>query len=676
MLEQSDNHLPYSFIKNISKFYINPPWNDQASTDYAKRLAATAGTGAWLLPLSSSIFIICPVLIFASIFFLFYNRKPILLSYVLLFSLLLIFLSNVMSAPYVVALTSSTILYLINDRYSRVFASVIILLQLSYIPTLDFFVSEYSSYFGLESASPSLILLFILGIISKAWYSIFFEIMLITFIVTVLRLYNAAPEIELLGAALSTMLIVSISSNFRRQTEILITCFMIAATITWVITPPDLNFKRSLFTILPPKREAPEAKHYSGIIDSLHFVGLDVKEVLSPESIPLNATVILPWLSLPLSNDEEEFSTLYRKLSRERHWTTIIFGEHTGYGQVDERSRRLMGKDLLRRDLSVPPSNSDFSGMLRSPDMLAWPHTAILNRGATTIISSLKARVLLTGDGWWSEPDINEWLWTGDFVWRKGDRGGRLILAHSVDDINGARWVVVGDSSPILSSQIIADPRPLFRILELSSLVPSFLFDISLLLYFLIFNIVFIIKNFSKKNSYFITILFVTMLILRISTNIQIPISSNWYNFYIGENGFDYSNFNTKLAARSELTKTNWVIKRYNKYLENNFIVRVGNHVHFLLTKGDTQIGPLHLTNCKRIGNLEQNVNEPKLMNAQACEINGPGEILIGDKSSAAAFYFENHEGKSIIILDTGFLSENAPDKNVEWLLKIIESKK
>lgn len=89
-------------------------------------------------------------------------------------------------------------------------------------------------------------------------------------------------------------------------------------------------------------------------------------------------------------------------------------------------------------------------------------------------------RILLAGDGWWAEPDIGEWLWVGDYVWQPSDRGGRLSLALSAD-IGGARWVVLGDNTPFINSQLIADPRPAIRILELATLWPAFILDFYLL---------------------------------------------------------------------------------------------------------------------------------------------------------------------------------------------------
>ena len=86
-------------------------------------------------------------------------------------------------------------------------------------------------------------------------------------------------------------------------------------------------------------------------------------------------------------------------------------------------------------------------------------------------------RILLAGDGWWAEPDIGEWLWVGDYIWRKGERAGRVTLAAAIE-IGGARWVILGDNSPLLNSQLYADPRAAVRIVEMATLWPSFAKDI------------------------------------------------------------------------------------------------------------------------------------------------------------------------------------------------------
>jgi hypothetical protein len=74
-------------------------------------------------------------------------------------------------------------------------------------------------------------------------------------------------------------------------------------------------------------------------------------------------------------------------------------------------------------------------------DVRAWSHEAILNRGASVQVSSLWDKVLLSGDGWWAERDLGEWLWVGDYVWQKGDRAGRLALSIAFDD-GASRWVI------------------------------------------------------------------------------------------------------------------------------------------------------------------------------------------------------------------------------------------
>ena len=58
-------------------------------------------------------------------------------------------------------------------------------------------------------------------------------------------------------------------------------------------------------------------------------------------------------------------------------------------------------------------------------------------------------------------------------------------------------------------------------------------------------------------------------------------------------------------------------------------------------------------------------------MDGQVCKVEGKNyEILIGDEQAAIAILVKNGEKETIILLDKAFLSEKAPDKNVEWLIK------
>ena len=81
----------------------------------------------------------------------------------------------------------------------------------------------------------------------------------------------------------------------------------------------------------------------------------------------------------------------------------------------------------------------------------------------------------------YTEPDIKEWLWVGDYRWTGIERTGRIKLAvsTSADNIN---YIVIGDNTPFLNSQIIANPSGILKFISLATLWPTFLKD-SLILF-------------------------------------------------------------------------------------------------------------------------------------------------------------------------------------------------
>eukprot|EP01036_Dinobryon_divergens_P036903 gene36903-48142_t len=169
------------------------------------------------------------------------------------------------------------------------------------------------------------------------------------------------------------------------------------------------------------------------------------------------------------------------KLALEREWTVLMVGEHNNMGGVSDKIIEITGTPYLRNDLSVPYRNTDNSGIMRSSDIRAWYAEAMLNRGASVEVFSPLNRVLLSGDGWWAEPDIDEWLWVGDYDWQPKDRHGRLAMALTATEKN-TTWVILGDTGPFINQQLVSDPRPALRIIELATLWPTFFRDISLIL--------------------------------------------------------------------------------------------------------------------------------------------------------------------------------------------------
>ena len=273
-------------------------------------------------------------------------------------------------------------------------------------------------------------------------------------------------------------------------------------------------------------------------------------------------------------------------------------GEHTNYGNIRDRIEKISGRKLLLSDLTVPPGNQDQSGPLRGGGITPWPVDAILNRGASVPPSKLRSRVLLAGDGWWAEPDLKEWLWAGDYIFRSDDRSGPIPLATATDD-GAARWIVVGDSSPFINQQIIADPRPLILLLQLSTLWPAFLRDA---LIALLVAGVFIYSRRSLRSPVPGAIAILMMISVAVLTAPP-SASHQWRNIYQGESGFDSNNFNLTLAQDPKLFEGGWALKRLATFpVESHTDAQLEPEIIFGLVKNRAAFGSVVLSHCWRLG--------------------------------------------------------------------------
>jgi len=387
----------------------------------------------------------------------------------------------------------------------------------------------------------------------------------------------------------------------------------------------------------------------SNYIEALQFAGVEAKRARFPEDVPPGATVLLPWLTAALP-DELRFGDL----ARQRRWTVIAAGDHTNLGEVATRIEAMAGREILRRDLTAPPGNTDESGPLRMPALLAWPHETILNRGASVAITSLADKVLLQGDGWWEELDIKEWLWVGDYVWRRGERAGRLTLA-TVSDIGGARWIILGDNSHFVNRQLIADPRGAIRVLRAASLWPAFLQDL-------------ILTTFAIAVATGFAHVLALLPFAGLAVSLTQESSQAWRDIYVRESGFDERNFNKALVENPAPFAAGRLI-RMKSPVSGTAPLPSGPATVFLLVDGSAEIGGVRLDRCHRLGSLSTSEG-PYLMDAQACRVQGNARVLIGMEAAAAAISVSVHGSDAIIILDSAFFVQEAPEVNSEWLLR------
>ena len=541
-------------------------------------------------------------------------------------------------------------------------AIIVLCLQTSLTPSVEAMLSNLLFSWNLESASAGLIAsLFLLTLYPMRAFGWRLGIATLTIPLTWASLsFVSNPAVLMWIAAIpSTILAVNAPqspSNKITSSTALLAGFIMALTFTgWFIAPPSVSDQT--YALLLGDTSSPEAKYYENYKEVLAFSGIPIATIESPAEIPPNSTVLLPWLTSP---NDTSFAIELRKLALKRGWTVIMVGEHNNMGGVQDRIKQISGLQLLRNDLTVPPDNSDTSGHLHAASLSAWPYDATLNRGASVNITSLFTRVLLSGDGWWSEPDLKEWLWVGDYIWQPINRNGRMVLAASVNE-GDARWVVLADTGPFLNQELISNPIPAARFLELASLWPLLILDIGLLLIGMIL-----------LYSLHPILIFFSVLGMMISTYFaSIPIQGKWNNIEQKLSTYDERNFNIALSKSPILLMNNWALLRPTKSLQGSFKFTHEQSVVFGLIENNLSIGKVNLNKCKRIGALP--AEGVVLMDAQACSVEGDAEVIIGNKEQAAVIRVDDSGRSLILVLDQNFLGRNAPEDNRIWLENVVK---
>ena len=544
----------------------------------------------------------------------------------------------------------------------------ILAFQSSYFGSLEALLANHLHPFQLEAASPAIIAGLVALCIqpTTTWWKIALPVLCPLIVLTCQRI-PIGPDTLAALASLPALVLAGMASRREYSTRhlniglALSVLLIVIGSAAWFNTPPRSTAER--YVILSNANSAPESKYYANYVDAANFAGLSLRSSTSLDAIPQGSLLLLPWLTSPLEdNSGKSLLPTIRELARSRGWTVILVGEHTNMTGVADNVASLLGFSALRNDLTVPPGNTDDSGPLRVGNFRAWPHNSIFNRGASVEIKSIFDKILLSGDGWWAEPDIGEWLWVGDYQWRPSDRHGRLSLAASFED-GAARWIVVGDTSPFVNRQLIADPRAAAQLIQMASLWPMFFRDLWLAFSCLV--ILLIRQPLLKMLS---------SLIVWIPLAVAIVLPSSpgpWKSIWQQQSAFDERNFNTAILSEPRLLRSRWSLIRQNESIQS-LPSAVGTPTVVFGLIGDVlRVGSASLGKCHRIGNVKTDEG-PFLMDAQSCEVSGDADVLIGDRAGAAAVRFNSHGVPTILILDRNFLSQNAPPENAKWLGEII----
>lgn len=248
-------------------------------------------------------------------------------------------------------------------------------------------------------------------------------------------------------------------------------------------------------------------------------------------------------------------------------------------------------------------------------------------------------------------------------MWQPSDRNGRIPLVVSFED-KGARWIVVGDSTPFLNTQLLATSDAAERILEMASLWPNFFKDLVLVA----LSFLTILAGWRATRVFVVIFLgFIAVFVHNKNSEESRSISHS-----VGLSAFSDKNFNSALLDSPKLIESDWNLARVVEPISGSIPLKKGKTILFAHVDETARIGEIVLTSCRRLGNI-QSPDGPFLMDAQACSVSGSGDVLIGDPDSTAAVRVGDGDNALIVILDTSFLGQKAPKKNAEWLIDAVD---
>ncbi len=475
----------------------------------------------------------------------------------------------------------------------------------------------------------------------------------------VVQTASAAPVVAL------HFITASVGETRRRFGPGLVIALFVWAFGFWALNPP--RHAEDVF-VLRPAGDAEVAHLFRATAAILDFAGQPARAVSDLEAIPPGSAVVIP----DTSGRSLASATVdrLRLLTQSRGWTVVAFGEHSNLGGCRDSLMAFDSSIALRDDISVPPGNGDLVGNLWGSAALPFPRLAALNRGATVVLNSLSARVLLSGEGWHADDPGEELAGRlGDYVEEPKERRGRLVLA-AARTLGSGRWVLVGDNSPVVDELLIAEPRGLLWVLAASSLFPTFLLDLVWSALLAALWIGWSRKGRLRAARGIACSAAVLFGFAAISLHRSTAASPRWQAALNGELPFDDDGFARALVEWVASSGALPAIFRHTGELDGSVVMSVGGpSVHFGLVAGSARVGPASLSRCRRLGSLSLE-SDVRIADAQACALDGEAEVLLGSRDEAVAFSVAAPGGRALVVLDRLFLSGvHGREENLAWLL-------
>lgn len=500
-------------------------------------------------------------------------------------------------------------------------------------------------------------MLIVFSIINKNWIWLIYSVTSITIISYILISFLAS--IILINTILSLITLAFIFYDERNIKNVnyleYVIFILIFISIISFFRFNILTNESKIFYLLPSDEKSYESKFFENYENALKFSQLDSQEFNDISEIPARSIILIPWIT----DKDSQFKLKLDQIKQtDKKLNIIIAAEHTNYAGSMKLINSLIEDNVVNDDLTVPINNSDNSGYLRSIELDEWSPRSIFNRGA-----SLNPRILdktiLSADLWHLERNYGDWLWVGDYIWQPSDKVGRVPLAI-LKQAKNKTFLITGDNSFLINKQIISNPSTLLKMNNYIKIYPLLYKDILLLLFSLL-----IVMN-SQFITILISILFFTHLCLMSKNYSRLD---TWRGYDLGYSGFDDREFSLKLLGFNELFEKDYKIYR-KEYLDKKILEKKENAIIFGLVRNELKTTQLFINDCFRAGNIK--FKEAYIMDGQFCNVIGGIDQIVSDDKRTYIFKIKLNGFYKIIILDKEFISNRAPDANLELLKKII----
>jgi len=522
-------------------------------------------------------------------------------------------------------------------------------------------ILSQSDWVFMPVVAPVLVLTVILCIVYERWLSLFILPVVELFVVWLSTLFGISSMASMIVMAVVGVISTVYLYNPRKSLLLSVWAVVVILLIVSQSFFQLPNSTKQIAVVLPNADEAYESKYFINYVESLRFIGLDaVKWSVGEEVIP-ETLFLIPWVSEQIFTKEEW--EIFVESAADSDVSIVVLGEHTNYGLFADRwNSRLRGLHWSD-DLTVPLNNSDTAGVLRTSAIGSLSSSMWLNRGASVNILSAMAVPLWFGDGWFTEPNLGDPLWVGDYKLGNSDRRGRILLSARTKQ-DGISWTYIGDNSFALNRQLLVDPKPFLQALAWASGWQIILGNIGgIILIGLMVS-----STETKYASYFVSLISVV-----IAYSLLFPKTPEYVrDMNLGESSVHNTSFS---EAWTQLVKEPWFSKiRIIRHAGNIDANRIGKtdypEIHFGWPEEGGNIAGISISNCWHVGQIPME-DGVVLQDARTCKVNGKRVVALGSSGDEVAVKVDSYENPILLVFDKGFLSNQATvTKNVDWIRK------